>query len=357
MPGFEEYCDEIKSLWDNRWLSNAGEKHKEFEERLKDYLGVEYLSLFANGHLALEIAINVFDFPIGSEVITTAYTHCSTTHAIVRNGLKPVFCDIRGTDFTIDPHQIEKYITPKTCAIVATHVYGYACDVDTIQSIADRHNLKIIYDAAHAFGVQINHQGIGQFGDASMFSCHATKVFHTIEGGIVSFKEKQYQDKANRIINFGFLNHEEVGYIGTNARMNEFEAAMGICNLRHIDEEIKRRKQAAERYEEHFAGVAGLRCMNCQDQVSRNYSYFPIVVDRYKVTRDQLQILLAEKSIYSRKYFYPLTSELQCYQGAYIGSLQQTPVAKYIADHILALPMYSDLTEEEVDMICNAILR
>ena len=355
MPTYEEYCAEIKDLWESRWLSNAGVKHKKFEEMLQDYLDVPYLTMFANGHVGLEVAIDAFG--LSGEVITTPYTHCSTTHSIVRNGLTPVFCDINDRNFTIDADQIEKYITDKTCAIVATHVYGYVCDVKKIEEIAKKHNLKVIYDAAHAFGVTIDGKGVANFGDASMFSCHATKVFHTIEGGITVFKDKEILDKTNKLINFGFVSHEEVDYVSTNARMNEFEAAMGICNLKYIDGEIAKRKAAAERYAERLGNVQGIKLIPAQEGVKQNYSYFPVFFDGYKYDRDEIQKILAEGNIFARKYFYPLTNELACYKAEFGAAIANTPVAKYAADHVLTLPMYADLTVEDVDRICDVILK
>ena len=355
MPTYEEYCEEIKDLWESRWLSNAGAKHKEFEKQLQEFLGADYLTLFANGHVGLEVAIDAFD--LKGEVITTPYTHCSTTHSIVRNGLTPVFCDINEKDYTIDADQIEKYITDKTSAIVATHVYGYVCDVEKIEKIAKKYNLKVIYDAAHAFGVTVNGKGVATFGDAAMFSCHATKVFHTIEGGITVFKDKAILDKTNVLINFGFVTHEEVDYVSTNARMNEYEAAMGICNLRHIRDEIAKRKVAADRYIERLNGVKGIKLIPAQEGITQNYSYFPVFFDGYKYTRDEMQALLAKDDIYARKYFYPLTSELACYKAEYGKSVENTPVAKKAAESVLTLPMFADLTVDDVDRICDIILK
>ena len=354
MPSYEEYCEEIKSLWDSRWLSNRGAIHKEFEDLLKQRMEVEYVTLFANGHVALEVAIDAFHFPKGSEVITTPYTHCSTTHSIVRNGLMPVFCDINDNNYTIDVEQIEKYITKKTVAIVATHVYGLLCDVDRIDEIAKKHNLKVIYDAAHAFGVKRNGVDAISYGDASMISCHATKVFHTIEGGIVSFKDKAVYDSIESLINFGFKGPEEVQFISTNARMNEYEAAMGICNLRHIDDEIARRKVAAERYAHHLAGIPGIRLIPPQEGVSPNYAYFPVFFDGYKYDRNEVQEKLKQENILARKYFYPIIPDLLCYRDAYASD--KYPVSRHAADTVLALPMYADLTVDDVDRICSIIL-
>lgn len=355
MPTYEEYCEEIKSIWDSRWLSNRGAKHIKFEEELQKYLDVKNITLFANGHVGLEVAIDAFD--LKGEVITTPYTHCSTTHSIVRNGLTPVFCDINEKDYTIDADKIESLITDKTCAIVATHVYGYACDVEKIEKIAKKYNLKVIYDAAHAFGVTINGKGIANYGDASMFSCHATKVFHTIEGGITAFKDEKICAKVNQLINFGFVDHETVAYVSTNARMNEYEAAMGLCNLRHIDDEIQKRSVAAARYVERLSGVKGIKLIAPQEGVTQNYSYYPVFFEGYKMNRNEVQAELQKENVFARKYFYPLTNELDCYAKDYGWSVKNTPLAKKAAENVLTLPMYADLTIEDVDRICDVILK
>jgi len=353
MPTFGEYIDEIKVLWDNRWLSNRGELHHKFEKMLQERMDVPHVYLFANGHVALEVGIDSFNFPKGGEVITTPYTHCSTTHSIVRNGLVPVFCDVNEKDLTIDVNQIEKYITSKTVAIMATHVYGVLCDVDAIDAIAKKHNLKVIYDAAHAFGVKRNGVDCANFGDMAMFSTHATKVFHTIEGGIVVFKDTK--DNVDELTNFGFISHEDVGYISTNARMNEYEAAMGICNLRHFDEEVAKRKAASDKYDELLLGEKGIRKIAPQSGVTQNYAYYPVFFDGYKYDRNEIQRKLKDEMILARKYFYPIIPDLSCYKKQY-GSLD-LPVSRHAADTVLALPMYADLTEEDVTRICNIILK
>lgn len=352
MPAFEEYVEEIKELWESRWLSNRGVKHKRFEAELEKYLDTKNVALFANGHVALEVTIDAFD--LEGEVITTPYTYCSTTHAIVRNGLTPVFCDIKKDDYTIDPELIEEKITDKTCAIVATHVYGFVCDTKKIEEIAEKYNLKVIYDAAHAFGVKVDGEGVANFGDASMFSCHATKVFHTIEGGITTFRDDEIYSKIYYLTNFGFTSHESVGYVSTNAKMNEFEAAMGLCNLRHIDEEIAKRKAVSDRYMERLDGIKGIIIPKIKENVQHNYSYMPIVFDGYKENRDEIQNKLANNGIFARKYFYPLTSDLECYENKFASN---TPIAKYISDRVLTLPMYADLLRDDVDRICDVILK
>ena len=353
MPSFEEYCEEIKELWDTHFLTNMGVKHKELEKNLKEYLKCENINLFTNGHLALECALKVFD--LEGEVITTPFTFASTTHAIVRNGLKPVFCDINPIDYTIDVEKIESLITDKTCAIVPVHVYGNLCNVEKIEEIAKKYNLKVIYDAAHAFGVEKDGGGVANFGDASMFSFHATKVYNTIEGGAVTYQDETLNKRLNDIKNFGITGPETVEYIGGNAKMNEFQAAMGLCNLRYVDEEIEKRRKVVERYRERLSNIDGIKLVPSQEGVKQNYAYFPVVFDNYKYTRDEVFDKLGEENIIARKYFYPLINEFECYRKNY--SSNDTPVAKYIAHRVLTLPLYADLELEIVDKICDIILK
>lgn len=355
MPEFEEYCEEIKDLWESRWLTNNGAKHQQLEKDLKAYLNTENIVLYTNGHLALEQIIAAMGFEKGSEIITTPFTFVSTTHAIVRNGLVPVFCDVNDVDYTIDVTKIEELITDKTCAIVPVHVYGNFCDVEEIDRIAKKHGLKVIYDAAHAFGAKYNGVQSANFGDASMFSFHATKVFNTIEGGSVCFKDASLYNTLTEMKGFGQHGQEECLYIGTNAKMNEFQAAMGICNLRHIDDEIAKRKLAAGRYRERLSNIDGIKLCPEQKNVVSNYAYFPVVFDGYKYTRDEVFSLFAENNIIARKYFYPLTSDFACYKKLPSAN-SNTPVAKKLADSVLCLPLYADLTLEQVDHICDILL-
>lgn len=357
MPDYEEYCEEIKELWDSRWLTNNGAKHQQLEKNLKSYLNCENIVLYTNGHLALEQIIAAMDFPKGSEVITTPFTFVSTTHAIVRNGLVPVFCDVNDTDYTIDVTKIEALITDKTCAIVPVHVYGNFCDVEEIDRIAKKHGLKVIYDAAHAFGAKYKGVQSANFGDASMFSFHATKVFNTIEGGSVCFKDANLYNTLTEMKGFGQHGQEECLYVGTNAKMNEFQAAMGICNLRHIDEEIAKRKAAVERYRERLSNVDGIKLCKEQADVTSNYAYFPVIFDGFKYTRDELFARLSENGVVARKYFYPLTNDFACYKNLPTADSKKTPIAARLADNVLCLPLYADLTTKEVDMICDIILK
>lgn len=351
MPEFEEYIEEIRELWDTHWLTNMGTKHKNLESQLLDYLNVPNITLFTNGHLALECIIAALN--LKGEVITTPFTFASTTHAIVRNGLKPVFCDINPDDYTIDVEKIESLITEKTSAIIPVHVYGNVCDVEAIEKIAKKHNLKVIYDAAHTFGVTVNGQGIGTLGDASMFSFHATKVFNTIEGGAVTYNDFSIKQVLNDLKNFGITGPETVEYVGGNAKMNEFQAAMGICNLRHVNNEIIKRKKVVERYIHNLEEISGIKLSQEQAGVESNYAYFPVVFDGYKMTRDEVFEKLKDNDIIARKYFYPLTNSFECYKDQY--DVDETPVAKYIAERVLTLPLYADLPLEDVDRICEII--
>lgn len=352
LPEFDEYVEEIKSIWQTHWLTNMGDKHKELEERLKDYLCVNNINLFVNGHMALESIIAAYQ--LEGEVITTPFTFASTTHAIVRNGLKPVFCDINNEDYTINTDKIESLITDKTCAIIPVHVYGNVCDVKKIQKIAKKYNLKVIYDAAHTFGTKVNGKGIGSFGDASIFSFHATKVFNTIEGGAVTYNDDNLYKVLNDIKNFGITGPEDVDYVGGNAKMNEFQAAMGLCNLRHIDSEIHKRKKVYDRYIERLVNIEGIKLCRIRKNVTSNYSYMPVLFDGYTYDRNQVFDKLEENNIIARKYFYPLTNEFECYKDMF--DVGYTPVAKYVSERILCLPLYADLSLNDVDRICDIIL-
>lgn len=356
MPSYEEYCEEIKVLWENHWLTNNGIKHQELERNLKAYLGCDNITLYVNGHLALENILSVYDFPSGSEVITTPFTFASTTHSIYRNGLVPVFCDVKADDYTMDPDKIEVLITDKTVAIMPVHVYGNMCDVEAIQKIADRHGLKVIYDGAHAFGVKYNGISSADFGDAIMYSFHATKVFNTIEGGAVCYRDPSLKAELDDLKNFGIHNQEDVFKVGGNAKMNEFQAAMGICNLRHLDGEIAKRKKVVELYRELLGNIEGIKLCPLQEGVESNYAYFPVVFDGYRYDRDEVFERLAANDIIARKYFYPLTNCFAAYRDLPTAGKESTPIAAYYADRVLTLPLYADLELEDVERICAIIL-
>ena len=354
IPDFEEYCAEIRSMWDSHWLTNMGEKHQRLESALQDYLGVENVVLLTNGHLALENILEALD--LHGEIITSPFTFASTTHAIVRCGCTPVFCDIDPETYTMDPEKIEALITDKTVAILPIHVYGNLCDVEKIDRIAKAHGLKVIYDAAHAFGVKKDGVSSACFGDASMFSFHATKVFNTIEGGALCFHDSALRQTICDLKNFGIHGPEEVPFVGGNAKMNEFCAAMGLCNLRHLDAWLLERRAVVEHYRARLSGIPGLK-LNCvQEGVQSNYAYFPVVFDGYKYDRDRVFERLAEHNIIARKYFYPITNSFDCYRGRPGFDPALTPVAQYMGDRVLTLPLYADLRHDDVDRICDIIL-
>ena len=355
MPSMEEYIEEIRSIWDSHWLTNMGEKHKALQAELQKYMGVPAVELLTNGHMALELSLQAMN--LQGEVITTPFTFASTTHAIVRNGLEPVFCDIDPETYTMDVTQIERLITDRTCAILPVHVYGNVCNIEEIERIAHKYGLKVLYDAAHTFGETYKGQGIGNFGDASCFSFHATKVFNTIEGGAVCYRDPDMGRRLYELKNFGIHGPEEVDAVGANAKMNEFCAAMGLCNLRHVDEEIAKRRAVVERYREHLEGVDGLRLNVQQPEVRSNYAYFPVVVfdeNLFGASRNEVMDALAQNGIGARKYFYPLTNTFECFHGKY--DVDATPVALHVAKRVLTLPLYADLSMEDVDRICKIVL-
>lgn len=355
MPSYEEYIEAIKPLWDSHWITNMGTYHRQLEKELKEYLDVPGLSLMVNGHMALELAIQAFNFPEGAEVITTPFTFISTTHAIVRNRLKPVFCDVKLSDGTIDETKIEDLITENTVAILPVHVYGNVCNVEEIQRIADKYSLKVIYDAAHAFGVKYKEKGIGSYGDASIFSFHATKVFNTIEGGAVAFSDPKMYDKLYNLKNFGIRGEELVVSVGANAKMNEFSAIMGLCNLKHIDEAIQARKERYELYTELLKDIPGIKLFDRNENATNNYAYFPILVEQgYGKDRDELYDCLKENNIYARKYFYPITADAACFKNKYKRC--DLKVARDLAGRVIALPLYENLEMIQMDRIIKSII-
>lgn len=362
MPDINDYMEEIKPIFESHILTNMGPVYKKFQAQLIQYLEVPELSLFVNGHLALEMVIQALGLRTkgealgGGEVITTPFTFVSTTHAISRNNLKPVFCDIRKSDYCMDPDKIEELITDKTVAIIPVHVYGNICDVEKIKNIADKHGLKVIYDGAHAFGEKYHGKGIGNFGDATMFSFHATKVFNCVEGGAVAFWDKRHGVPLHELKNFGIHGEVEVSAIGGNAKLDEFRAAMGICNLRRMDACIRARKEVHDRYFERLGGIDGITLCPTQDGVTPNYAYFPVYFDKeqFGKDRDDIYGALREHDIYSRKYFYPAINELEAYADY---KDQLTPVTHDVATHILTLPIYEGLAMEDVDRICDIILQ
>lgn len=353
MPPFEEYMDEIKELWESHWLTNMGRKHNSFVLELKKYMKTDNIELLTNGHMALELTIQAYKFQPGSEIITTPFTFASTTHAIVRNGLIPVFCDIKENDYTIDDNKIESLITERTCAILPVHVYGNICNIEAIDRIAKKYNLKVIYDAAHTFGETYKGISVANYGDASCYSFHATKVFNSIEGGAVSYRDPIIGERLYDLKNFGIHGPYEVSAVGANAKMNEFCAAMGLCNLRHVDQEIAKRQVVYERYCELLEDEKGISINKLSRNVKHNYSYFPVLFET--IDRNYVYEELKRNNILARKYFYPLTNSFQCYKGQF--DPYNTPVASRISEKVLTLPMYADLELENVEKICNIIKR
>ena len=354
MPELDEYVKEISSIWETHWMTNMGEKHEKLRSQLKQYLKVTNIDLFTNGHSALEMTLQAMN--LQGEVITSPFTFASTTHAIVRNGLTPVFCDIDPCSYCIDPEKIEKLITDRTSAILPIHVYGNICDVEEIQRIADKYGLKVIYDACHAFGEAYKEQGVGNFGDASCFSFHATKVYNTIEGGAVCFRDDHFGETVHDLKNFGIHGPEDVRNVGGNAKMNEFCAAMGLCNLRHVDEWINKRRNIVEHYRERLEGVPGIQLNAERENVRYNYAYFPVVFEpsEFGSTRNEVFQVLERHGVRARKYFYPLTNTFECFHGRF--DVCQTPVALKISKRVLTLPLYADLDFKDVDRICDILL-
>lgn len=355
LPPLEEYVEEISSMWETGILTHTGPKHVKLQKELEEYFGVANVVLFANGHLALELGLEAMG--VTGEVITTPFTFGSTTQAILRNGLTPVFCDIKENDYTMDGDKIEALITDKTSAILPVHVYGNMCEDEKIRDIARRHGLKVIYDAAHAFGEVYKGTNAANLGDMSMFSFHATKVFNTVEGGCLAFADGSMVQHLNGLKQFGqIVGTEQAPYIGTNAKMTEMHAAMGLCNMKHIGEYIARRKKVVEQYRKRLTGVQGIRLCPVQEGVVSNYAYFPVVFEEQKsgVGREAVIKKLADNDIHVRKYFYPLTSDLECCRK--LGLHAEVPVARYISDRVLTLPCYSELALEDVDRICDLVL-
>lgn len=355
MPSPEDFMSYATRLWDTRWLTHGGPLVQELQQKLNERLRVPNTIVFSNGHMALDCALKALDLHDG-EAITTPFTYISTANALAMNGLRPVFCDIKPDDCTIDESKIEALISDKTKAIVPVHVYGFPCNSQAIQEIANRYGLKVVYDAAHSFGVEINGIGIGNWGDASMFSFHATKVYHTVEGGAITFRNADLTDRLISAKNFGMVAPEEANSISFNAKMTELNAAMGLANLQIIDKQIEKRKELVSHYLNRLGSVPSIETFHWNSpDVHYNYAYFPILVRRKsKVGCSLLATQLQNRyKIQVRRYFYPLLSDLNCYKT--LSNSMDTPIAKDIANRVLTLPLFVDLTHEQVDYICNAI--
>ncbi|EKM5063701.1 DegT/DnrJ/EryC1/StrS family aminotransferase [Cronobacter turicensis] len=354
LPPLEEFIPYLEQIWENKYLTNGGPFHQELETRLAEYLGVEHLCLFSNGTLALLTALQALR--ITGEVITTPYSFVATSHSLLWNGLTPVFADIDPVTCNIDPNKIEQLITPATSAILPVHCYGLPCDVDKIQSIADAWGLKVIYDAAHAFGVKKNHQSILNCGDLSILSFHATKVFNTFEGGAIICPDARMKQRIDYLKNFGFAGETTVVAPGINAKMNEVQAAFGLVQLGHIDKALANRAAIHDRYCEWLADIPGIETFSAPDDVEWNHSYFPIRVnEEFPVSRDALYEALKAENIYSRRYFYPLISAFSMYRHLPSAQPQHLPIATGIAERILCLPIFPDLTEDDQRRVVDAI--
>ena len=356
LPPFSEFCKGLREIWENRWLTNYGPVVQRFEKRLQEYMNIENLCLFANGTLALQIAFQGLGIT-GGEVITTPFTFVATTHALYWNKIRPVFCDIEPQCYTLDPDKVEELITPWTTAILAVHVFGNPCKLEKLQKIARKHNLRLIYDAAHAFGVKVGGDSIAKYGDLSMFSFHATKLFHSVEGGMLTFRDAGLKSTFNYLKNFGFKNELEVVMPGTNAKMSEIHALMGLQILKHVENIIEKGKLLANIYRQCLSEVPGIILMPEFKNIRYNYSYMPvrIVESEFGIDRTQLYDRLKDYNVFTRKYFYPLICDYPCYKSIVIkDSLEH---ARLISSQILTLPIYPDLTKDDVNRICEIIIK
>ena len=355
LPNLDEFTDSLKEIWESKWITNNGQFHQKLEAALAEYLKVPYVSLFTNGTLPLLTALQALR--ITGEVITTPYSFVATTHALWWNGIKPVFVDIDSSTGNIDPQKIEAAITPRTTAILPVHVYGKPCDTEAIQAIADKYGLKVIYDAAHAFGVEVNGESLLNAGDMSTLSFHATKVFNTIEGGAMVMHDEKTKQRIDYLKNFGFANEVEVVGPGINSKMDEIRSAYGLLNLKQVDAAIAARQKVAVAYREALRNVDGISFWDDMPGVRHNYSYFPIFVDaeKYGMTRDELYMKMKDQGVWGRRYFYPLISEFSTYRGLESSRPENLPNAHMMADTVICLPMHHALTEEEIDKIIMVI--
>ncbi len=353
LPSLKNVFQKIREIWDSKWLTNMGIQHKTLEKELVKYLRVKNLTLFCNGTSALELAC--WALSLTGEVITTPFTFPATTNSLFRNNLKPIYCDINLDDFNINCDIIDTLITPNTSAIMPVHVFGNPCNIEKIEKVAKQNNLKIIYDAAHCFGVEYKNKGIGNYGDVSMFSFHATKIFHTIEGGALTYNKDSLKEKFYLLKNFGIKNEEEIILPGTNAKLNELQAAIGLLTLELVEIEIEKRKHLIDVYKEILKDVEGIKYLDEKKDVKHNYQYFPILIDEneFKLNRDQVYEKLKKFNIFSRKYFYPLCTDYKFYKN---NRNVQLPNAKKIVNQILCLPLYGELTQKNIRIICNILI-
>lgn len=357
LPPLEEFVDSLRDIWESRWLTNSGLYHDRFESALAEHLGVAHVSLFCNGTIALQVGLHALE--ISGEVITTPYSFPATTHAVHWNHCTPVFCDIDPTTCNMDPSGIESLITPRTTCILPTHVYGIPCDDDPVRRVADKHKLRVFYDAAHAFGVKSDNGSILSLGDLSMVSFHATKVFNTAEGGALITDDPGLKDYIEFLRNFGFADETTVVAPGTNGKMNELQAAYGLLQLKYIDGEIEKRRRVAQLYRSRLQDVPGVRLLAVADDLHWNYGYFPVFIDeaQYGRSRDELYEALQARGIYGRRYFYPLISEFPAYRDLASAAPDRLPVATHVSRQVICLPIYADLDLTQVEDICDEISR
>lgn len=356
LPDINDLNDEMKKIFQSKRLTNMGENHDLLESKLKDVLQVGNISLFNNGTIALLTALKALNLPCGSEVITTPFTFAATPHCISWNDLKPVFCDIEPNTMTIDANKIESLITENTSAILAVHVYGFPCDVEKIDKIAKKYNLKVIYDGAHAFSTKINETGIGNFGDITMFSFHATKLYNTIEGGALTYNNPELKKKIYNLRNFGIQDQETVQDIGINGKMNELQAAFGLLNLKLFEEEKNKRSKIYEIYKNKLTSTKGIKIPKMPENTTNSYQYFPIVIDEdFVMSRNDLHLEFQKYNVNTRKYFYPLCSDYDCYKDLKSSRIENLPVANDIKNKVLCLPFYGSLDSEIVEMVCAVI--
>lgn len=356
LPDIKNYEKHVEDIWESKWLANMGAKHNELETNLKEVLKVPNVSLFNNGTIALLTALKAMNLPCGSEIITTPFTFAATPHCIVWNNCKPVFCDIEPKTMTIDADKIESLITPNTSAILGVHVYGFPCDVEKIDKIAKKYNLKVIYDAAHAFSTEIKGRGIGTFGDITMFSFHATKLFNTIEGGCLTYNDDNLKRKIYNLRNFGIQSEEIVEDVGINGKMNEFQAAMGLENLKIYKEEQKKRAKVKAFYDKHLSKIKGIRVPQMPEGITNSYQYYPIIIENeYPISRDELYDKFKSINIYTRKYFYPACHDYECYKNDLAVKLADLSVIDDIKHKVLCLPYYGNLEHDITNTICEVI--
>lgn len=355
LPDRKAVYRKIDEIWDSQWLTNIGHQHRLFESTVQEYLGVPNVSLFCNGTMALQLACQALR--LSGEVITTPFTFAATSHVLYWNNLKPVFCDIESKSFNIDPERIESLISPHTTAILPVHVFGYPCDIEAIEAIANRYGIRVIYDAAHCFGVEVNGEPIGNFGDISMFSFHATKIFHTIEGGALTYRDSSLKERLELSRNFGFKGEEQIVVPGINGKMNEIQAAIGILMLDLIKEECRKRKQLTLIYRERLRSIPGIDFRKDIPNVKHNYYNFTITVNKeeFGISRDELYISLKKYNVFTRKYFYPLCSQLQCYRHLPSSSAVNLRIAESISKKVLNIPLYGNLGSEDINCICDML--